>query len=100
MKTPIFLYVLPLALLLQACSQQSQTANYPQGKTERESISVVGKLPGRIQKLNVKEGDLVQKGDTLAILDAPEVAAKMAQAQGAVKSASAQYEMSVRGAST
>jgi len=46
----------------------------------------------------VKEGDLVQKGDTLAILDIPEVDAKKSQAEGAVISAKAQYSMALKGA--
>lgn len=69
-----------------------------EGKIKRESIAVTTKVPGRIADLFVKEGDLVKKGDTLAILDIPEVDAKIAQAQGAVKSAAAQYEMAERGA--
>src|SRR5690606_8308403 len=52
----------------------------------------------RIDQILVREGDFVKKGDTLAVLDIPEVEAKKAQAQGAVKSAEAQYSMSVHGA--
>jgi len=69
-----------------------------QGKVERDELAVVGKIAGRISKIYVNEGDLVKKGDTLAVLDIPEVEAKKAQAQGAVKSADAQYAMSVHGA--
>lgn len=70
----------------------------PVGKIKRESISLTNKLPGRIEQLLVSEGDFVKKGDTLAILYIPEVDAKVSQAQGAVKSASAQYEMAESGA--
>lgn len=69
-----------------------------QGKIEKEQIAVVSKIPGKILKIFVKEGDIVQKGDTLAILDIPEVDAKKNQAQGAVISAKAQYKMAVKGA--
>jgi HlyD family secretion protein len=69
-----------------------------QGKIENEQIAVVSKIPGKIIKIFVKEGDLVKKGDTLAILDIPEVNAKMNQAEGAVTSAKAQYNMAVKGA--
>lgn len=69
-----------------------------QGKVERDELAVVSKIAGRISKIYVNEGDLVKKGDTLAVLDIPEVEAKKAQAQGAVKSADAQYAMSVHGA--
>lgn len=85
---------------IASCSNKSEVAKSIQGKIERDEIAVVGKLAGRIDKILVKEGDFVKKGDTLAILDIPEVAAKKAQAQGAVKSAEAQYQMSVHGATS
>lgn len=85
---------------ISSCSNKSEVAKSIQGKIERDEIAVVGKLAGRIDKILVNEGDYVKKGDTLAILDIPEVAAKKAQAQGAVKSAEAQYEMSVHGATS
>lgn len=40
-------------------------------------------MPGRILEFRVKEGESVKAGDTLAILEAPEVMAKMEQAQAA-----------------
>jgi HlyD family secretion protein len=46
-------------------------------------------VPGRILELRVKEGDYVKVGDTLAILDAPEVRAKMEQARSAENAAAA-----------
>lgn len=83
---------------LTACKKEAEMRNVIQGKVEREEIAVVGKIAGRIDKILVQEGDFVKKGDTLAILNIPEVDAKKAQAQGAVKSAEAQYNMSVNGA--
>lgn len=53
------------------------------------------KVPGRILEIRVKEGDYVKAGDTLAILDAPEVRAKMEQAQSA-QSAAAALEMKAK----
>lgn len=85
---------------MASCSNKSEVAKSIQGKIERDEIAVVGKLAGRIDKILVNEGDFVKKGDTLAILDIPEVDAKKVQAQGAVKSAEAQYEMSVHGATS
>ena len=48
-----------------------------QGQVEVTEYRVSSKVPGRILELRVKEGDYVKVGDTLAILDAPEVRAKM-----------------------
>ena len=60
-----------------------------QGQVEVAEYRVSSKVPGRILELRVKEGDYVKAGDTLAILDAPEVRAKMEQARGAEDAASA-----------
>jgi len=86
-----------LATLYIGCGK-TKNENQIQGKVEKEQIAVVSKIPGKILKIFVKEGDLVKKGDTLAILDLPEVDAKKTQAEGALTSANAQYAMSVKGA--
>lgn len=69
-----------------------------QGQVEVTEYRVSSKVPGRILELRVKEGDYVKVGDTLAILDAPEVKAKMTQAQSAENAASAMDEMAKNGA--
>lgn len=69
-----------------------------QGQVEVEEYRVSSKVPGRILEIRVKEGDFVHAGDTLAILDAPEVLAKMKQAQGAEEGASAMEQMARNGA--
>ena len=69
-----------------------------QGEMEVEEYRVSGKVPGRILELRVREGDFVRAGDTLAIIEAPEVDAKMAQAQSAVEAASAVEQMAKNGA--
>jgi HlyD family secretion protein len=60
-----------------------------QGQVEVTEYRVSSKVPGRILELRVKEGDYVKVGDTLAILDAPEVRAKMEQARSAENAAAA-----------
>ena len=90
--------ILILGIVLLAGCNRTPKSKMIQGKTEMEEIAVTGKIAGRIADLLVKEGDFVQRGDTLAILDIPEVAAKKSQAAGALESASAQYQMTVKGA--
>jgi HlyD family secretion protein len=60
-----------------------------QGQVEVSEYRVSSKVPGRILEIRVKEGDYVKVGDTLAILDAPEVRAKMEQARSAENAAAA-----------
>lgn len=75
-----------------------QTPEFIEGQVEVSEYRVSSKVPGRILELRVKEGDYVNVGDTLAILDAPEVKAKMTQAQSAENAASAMDEMANNGA--
>ena len=65
---------------------------------EVEEYRVSSKVPGRILELRVKEGDMVKAGDTLAILEAPDVKAKMMQAQNAADAAAALEQMAKNGA--
>ena len=69
-----------------------------QGEMEVEEYRVSSKVPGRILELRVKEGDMVKAGDTLAILEAPDVKAKMMQAQNAADAAAALEQMAKNGA--
>ena len=69
-----------------------------QGEMEVEEYRVSGKVPGRILEIRVKEGDFVKAGDTLAIIEAPEVEAKMVQARNAADAASAVAQMAQNGA--
>ena len=69
-----------------------------QGQAEVDEYRVSSKVPGRILEFRVKEGQSVNAGDTLAILEAPEVQAKMAQAQAAEEAAQAQNEKAIKGA--
>ena len=68
-----------------------------QGQAEVTEYRVSSKVPGRILEFRVKEGQKVQAGDTLAILEAPDVMAKMEQAPAAA-AAQAQNEKAIKGA--
>ncbi|WEK37870.1 MAG: biotin/lipoyl-binding protein [Candidatus Pseudobacter hemicellulosilyticus] len=86
-------------ILLVACQSGNPTQPaLPQGKVKFESIAVAPKVAGRIEKLLVQEGMQVKKGDTLAILGVPEIAAKLEQAEGAITSASGQLDLAHHGA--
>mgnify|MGYP003311169896 CR=1 FL=1 len=70
-----------------------------QGEVEFTELRVSGKLPARIDKFLVEEGAYVQEGDTLVILDSPEIEAKLKQARAAEKAASAINQKANKGAS-
>jgi HlyD family secretion protein len=97
MKTKINIVIaLSLIVGLTGCSENT---NRPiEGKIKRKIISFTPKVTGRILKIYVEEGDIVHQGDTLAMLDVPEVDAKLKQVSGVVKSATAQNTMANNGA--
>lgn len=51
-----------------------------QGEAEVTEYRVSSKVPGRISKIFVKEGDKVKAGDTVATIEAPDITAKLVQA--------------------
>ena len=94
--TRILLPLLVVSLFLVSCGENAKNQNV--GKAKREVVSVASKMPGRVIENRVTELSVVSKGDTLAVLDIPEVAAKLKQAKGALYAASAQYQMALNGA--
>ncbi len=69
-----------------------------QGEVEVEEYRVSSKIPGRILRLMAEEGQRVKAGDTLAILEAPEVEAKLQQAEAAEQAADAVSRKAQKGA--
>lgn len=69
-----------------------------QGEVEVSEYRVSSKLPGRILELRVKEGDYVRAGDTLAILQVPEVDAQKNVAQATGEAAKAIQDLTDAGA--
>lgn len=71
-----------------------------QGSAEASEVRVSGKIPGRIQQFLTEEGQRVERGDTLVLIDSPEIHAKLAQATAAQNAAMAQDRKAQKGART
>ncbi len=69
-----------------------------QGQAEATEYRVSSKVPGRILEIRVHEGQKVNKGDTLAVLEAPDIEAKLAQAEAVRTAATAQNAKAQKGA--
>ncbi|MCR4844364.1 MAG: efflux RND transporter periplasmic adaptor subunit [Bacteroidales bacterium] len=69
-----------------------------QGEAEATEYRVSGKVPGRIEEFRAQEGDIVRKGDTLVLIDSPEIRSKMAEANAARAAAVAQRDKAYNGA--
>ena len=69
-----------------------------QGEADAPEVRVSGKIPGRISMFLVDEGNYVHAGDTLVIVESPELNAKMEQATAAEQAAQAQNKKAKKGA--
>ena len=92
-----------IVLVIMGISQLQQFATQPreqflQGQMEARRVLVAGKIPGRIERLLVHEGDVVQKDSLIAVISSPEIEAKKIQAQGALDAAKAQASKARNGA--
>jgi len=62
------------------------------GRIEGDVSTVAAKLSGRILEVRVREGDTVNAGDVIAVLDDEQIRARESQAQAAVSDAEAKAE--------
>lgn len=69
-----------------------------EGQAETTDYRLSSKVPARVLEIRVKEGDLVHRGDTLVVLEAPDVEAKLSQANAAYSAAKAMEEKAHNGA--
>lgn len=92
----IILVAMVIVIIVGLCLPDR--AEIIQGEVETTDYRVSSKVPGRVLELRVQEGDQVRKGDTLAILEAPEVSAKLDQARALEEAAEALSEKAQNGA--
>jgi len=69
-----------------------------QGEIDAQYYSVSSKVPGRIDKVAVHKGDLVEVGDFIFSINSPEVEAKLKQAKSAKNAAGALSKEADKGA--
>ena len=98
-KSTVFAIIVVLVLLVAIFGFVFRNAapEYIQGEAEATEVRISGKVPGRIERFLFNEGDRVERGDTVAILDSPEVMAKYSQAEAAEAAAKALSEKADRG---
>ncbi|OBT17013.1 hypothetical protein A9264_09810 [Vibrio sp. UCD-FRSSP16_10] len=69
-----------------------------QGQMTAQQYSISSKVAGRIDTINVKKGDLVNKGDLIFTIYSPEIDAKLEQARAGQEAAGALAEQAENGA--
>jgi len=69
-----------------------------QGEAEATEVRISSMVPARVKLLKVEKGTKVHIGDTLVILDSPELQAQLMQANAAENAAAAQNQKAIKGA--
>lgn len=62
------------------------------GRLEADQIDISSKIPGRIAEIRASEGQLVQAGDVLAVMDTRELEAQLARVRADTARAASQVE--------
>lgn len=105
-KNRIFTSILAIALVIMAViavvitvglSRTSKEETL-EGQAETTDYRLSSKVPSRVMEIRVKEGDFVHQGDTLVVLEAPDIEAKLSQATAAYDAARAMVEKAHNGA--
>lgn len=97
-KVFVALILIAMAVVIVVGLLLPDRAEIIQGEIETTDYRVSSKVPGRVLELRVQEGDKVRKGDTLAILEAPDVSAKLDQATALFEAAQALEDKARNGA--
>lgn len=94
--TSIIMAVIAIVVTVGLCIPEEEEVI--QGQAETSDYRVSSKIPARVLEIRVAEGDNVRRGDTLVILEAPDIQAKLAQAEAAYKAAQAVEQKARTGA--
>ncbi len=81
----VLLCIIAAIVIVGVC--QPDRVETIQGEAEMTDYRVSSKVPGRVCEIRVEEGDMVKKGDTLVVLEAPDIMAKRDQATAALSGA-------------
>ena len=88
----IAIVILIVAISIWGISASRHRPQIIQGTIEADQVRISGKLPGRIGRLYVSEGDVVHAGDTLVCILSPEAEAKRSEAVAMAEAAQAQSD--------
>lgn len=103
MRTNRILAVVALIVLVGILGYGLKLAYSPkpqilQGQIEAREYNISSKVPGRVERVLVRRGDLVVAGDLLYAIDSPELNAKLMQAEGGRDAAKAIQDKADNGA--
>jgi len=89
--------IMALVLVSSACGNGVHPVDSMTGLADATEIDVASMIPGRVSELFVKEGDRVEKGQKLVLLEGDIIEAKVEQVNAAIDAAKAQLKMARKG---
>jgi len=93
---PVIIVILGIIILAKNAATPDEMVIT--GIVESKTVDVASKIPGRVDRILLKEGDRLKKGDTIAILESKEMSAKVEQARSAMEAARAKLALVRKGA--
>lgn len=90
--------VLSSTLFLACSGARTEAPAAITGLVDATEIDVASKVPGRVHDLKVQEGEAVDEGQVLSVIESDELDAKLTQATAATAAASAKLKLAQRGA--
>lgn len=97
---PALILIIGVVIAAAVCGYYSmqEVETVIQGQVEVTEYRVSSKVPGRVLNVLVEEGQQVHAGEVVAVIEAPEINAKLSQAQSAEDAAAALLRKAERGA--
>lgn len=97
---PALILIIGVIVAAAVCGYYAfqETETVIQGQVEVTEYRVSSKVPGRVLRLLVEEGQSVHAGETVAVIEAPEINAKLSQAESAEDAAAALLRKAEHGA--
>jgi len=99
MSKCLIIALVPILILSGCTSSSASSKNVFQGNVEAEDIDINSKIPGKIIEIKVDEGERVEEGQIIAVIDAKDIVAKREglialskAAEAGVNAAKAQHE--------
>jgi len=86
------------SVYLLGCSSHNEETISATGTIEATEITLSAQVGGQIKRVIADEGDVVQIGDTLLIIDNTDWAYQQEQARGGYEMAEAQFRLALKGA--
>jgi HlyD family secretion protein len=84
------LLLVMFAALLGGCNKEASSVPEVWGRVDAKEVDINSKIPGRVVKLLVKEGDQVAAGQVIAKIDNRDINAKANQARAAINAIASQ----------